>query len=108
MANLRLNYFWLNIKDYSTLQIIPKRNVDLTSIPTQCIVLGESLIWSKNVAKLLETKKPEDLKYALKYFQRSIGELCNLQRTNIEPRIRDMYNSIILTFNYYKEVTQRK
>ena len=91
--------------DYSQLQIITKRNFDLTSIPFQCIMLTEALIWSNNIKRMLNTNKNEEIKYVYNYLNKSISECSNLQTSKCEKRVKELLSRLVLYYLYQREVT---
>jgi hypothetical protein len=51
--------------DYAMLPVIEKRKNDTNELPIQAILLGESIMWTRNIAQIIEDKKFEDFKYVL-------------------------------------------
>ena len=51
--------------DYSTLPTLEKRIAQVKDIPIQIVILGEATYWCNFVAKIIEQKKQDDLKYAM-------------------------------------------
>jgi hypothetical protein len=96
-----------NANDYSTLPIITKRNIDLTAVPFQCILLTEALIWSNNMKKMLEMNKNEDIKYVFNYLNKSINECSSLQTGKCEKRLKELLSKLVLYYIYQREVTLR-
>jgi hypothetical protein len=96
-----------NANDYSTLPIITKRNIDLTAVPFQCILLTEALIWSNNMKKMLEMNKNEDIKYVFNYLNKSINECSSLQTGKCEKRLKELLSKLVLYYLYQREVTLR-
>lgn len=96
-----------NANDYSALPIITKRNFDLKSVPFQCILLTEALIWSNNMKRMLETNKNEEIKYVFNYLNKSITECSNLQTAKCEKRLKELLSKLVLYYLYQREVTLR-
>ncbi len=101
-----LSSFGENVNDYSMLPIITKRKFDLKTIPIQCILLTEALLWSNNMRKLIEMNKILDIKYAYNYLNKSIAECSNLQTANVDRRLKEILSKLVLYYLYQKEVTQ--
>ncbi|CAF0731757.1 unnamed protein product, partial [Brachionus calyciflorus] len=91
--------------DYQTIVSLDKRLGEIKDIPTQIVILGESLIWCKHVTRIIEHKKIDEFKYIMNYLNNSISKLSSLQVTSLDANERDLYSKLILWLVYAKELT---
>lgn len=56
---------------------------------------------------MLDTNKIIDLKYVNNYLTKSISECSNLQNSNCEKRLKEIYSKLILYYIYQKDITQK-
>jgi hypothetical protein len=93
--------------DFQSLPAITKRSKNLLSIPMQSVCLVETLIWSKFIQHIIESKQLSNLNYALSYLQRSVSECTSMQLINsCELRLKQLYFKLTLVYLNQIEITK--
>ena len=85
--------------------MLDKRIREADNIPMQIVLLGEAIYWCRGVTKIIETKKFDDFKYILNYFNNSISQFSSYQINPCEAVHRELYAKLILWMIFTRDVT---